>query len=288
MVKLENRTRTTAAGTRKDINLFRPLEQNIVYVTGELPAAEPAYTEDVTVHQPASVFLWLFKEALARRGIKVSGKLIVPNGSGVPQEAKEKPDGVEIGSMESLPMRDIAREIMKPSQNLYTDLLLAQVGEQTRTADTSPDATSETLGIHELNKFLREAGIKRGDVLFEEGSGLSRNNLTTPNATVALLQFMSRHKCAEFYREALPVAGVDGTLRRRMKDTPAAGNVRAKTGTLRWAISLSGYVTSAAGEHLAFSFMLNRYQNSDSRSSARNDLDELAVMLASCSAKMGN
>jgi D-alanyl-D-alanine carboxypeptidase/D-alanyl-D-alanine-endopeptidase (penicillin-binding protein 4) len=187
---------------------------------------------------------------------------------------------VELGSIESPPMSDLVREVMKPSQNLYTDLLLAQVGEQRRPTGASAEATSEELGITELNKFLGEVGIKSGEVLFEEGSGLSRNNLATPNATVALLQFMSRHKYAEAFLQALPVAGVDGTLRNRMKGTPAAGNVRAKTGSLLWAASLSGYVTTAAGEHLVFSAMLNRYHSSDAKHSARADLDAIAVMLA--------
>jgi D-alanyl-D-alanine carboxypeptidase/D-alanyl-D-alanine-endopeptidase (penicillin-binding protein 4) len=180
-------------------------------------------------------------------------------------------------------MSDIAREIMKPSQNLYTDLLLAQVGERQRKSGTTE--TSEDLGVRELDKFLAEAGVKKGDVLFEEGSGLSRNNLTTPNATIALLQYMSRHKCAEVYLNALPIAGVDGTLRRRMRNTPAAGNVRAKTGTLRWANSLSGHVTTAAGEHLLFCLMLNRYHSSDPDRSARSDIDAIAVMLASLSSR---
>ena len=134
--------------------------------------------------------------------------------------------------------------------------------------------------------FLPEAGVKPGDVLFEEVSGLSRNNLTTPNATIALLQFMNRRKCADAYLEALPIAGVDGTLKSRMKGTPAAGNVRAKTGTLRWANSLSGHVTTAAGERLLFSIMLNRYHNADPNHSARADLDAVAVMLASFAGKV--
>src|ERR1019366_10225666 len=115
--------------------------------------------------------------------------------------------------------------------------------------------------------------------IFEEGSGLSRDNLTTPNATVTLLRFMNRHKCAQVYLEALPIAGVDGTLRNRMKGTPAAGKVRAKTGTLRWANALSGYVTTAAGEHLVFSLMLNRYEPPAGRSRTE-ELDGIAVMLA--------
>jgi len=91
---------------------------------------------------------------------------------------------------------------------------------------------------------------------------------------------MHRHKAADVYLESLPIAGVDGTLRNRMKGTPAAGNVRAKTGTLRWANSLSGYVSTAAGEHLIFSIMLNRYHNAEPNRSARADVDAIAIMLA--------
>ena len=177
-------------------------------------------------------------------------------------------------------MRELAREVQKPSQNLYTDLLLLHVGALARASNSPPTTTDEEIGIRELEKFLAKAGVKRGDVQFEEGSGLSRNNLTTPNATIALLQFMSRHPEAEAYRNALPIAGVDGTLRDRMKNTPAAGNVRAKTGTLRWANSLSGYVTTAAGERLAFSIMLNRYVAPDTQHTARAEIDQIAVLLA--------
>ena len=187
--------------------------------------------------------------------------------------------------MESLPMRDLAREVQKPSQNLYTDLLLAHVGEKFRAADARPGETSEDRGVRELNKFLGEAGIQKGETFFEEGSGLSRDNLASPNATVALLQFMKRHKCAEDYIAALPIAGVDGTLKSRMKGTPAAGNVRAKTGTLRWANSISGFVTTAAGEHLVFSLMLNRYYE---LRPARGDLDTIVVLLASFTGRTMN
>ena len=83
---------------------------------------------------------------------------------------------------------------------------------------------------------------------------------------------------------SLPIAGVDGTLRRRMKGTPAENNLRGKTGTLRWANSLSGYVTTAAGEHLAFSIMLNRYQGPDDRAKTA-DLDVIGAMLAGFTGK---
>jgi D-alanyl-D-alanine carboxypeptidase/D-alanyl-D-alanine-endopeptidase (penicillin-binding protein 4) len=275
-----NRTQTVQKGGRRTITFNRQLEENVVCVSGEIPIDDSGYVEDVTVHDPAGLFVSLFKEALARHGIKVRGKLRTVNWRDRQAAPMDCSKMVELGSVESLSLRELAREVEKPSQNLYTDLLLAHVGETLRSADDPASRTSEDLGIRELNKFLAAAGVSNGDVFFEEGSGLSRNNLTTPNATVALLQFMSRHKYAQAYLEALPIAGVDGTLRNRMKGTPAAANVRAKTGTLRWANSLSGHVTTAAGERLVFSLMLNRYHNSAPGGSARNDLDAIAVVLA--------
>ena len=108
-----------------------------------------------------------------------------------------------------------------------------------------------------VRAFLRQASIGENDVALNDGSGLSRNDLISANTTVQLLTFMSRHKYFAQFREALPIAGVDGTLRTRMRGTPAEGNVRAKTGSLSSVASLSGYVTTAAGEHLVFSMMLN-------------------------------
>jgi D-alanyl-D-alanine carboxypeptidase/D-alanyl-D-alanine-endopeptidase (penicillin-binding protein 4) len=183
---------------------------------------------------------------------------------------------VEIASLQSPPVKDIVRETLKPSHNLYAQLLLLQVGAQSQ--DSS--RLSEDAGIEAMNAFLEQVGIKKGEVMLEEGSGLSRRNIITPAATVELLKFMSRHLWADAYRDGLPTAGVDGTLEKRMKDTAASGNVRAKTGTLRYVYTLSGYATTAAGERLAFSIMLNNSNNTDRSISPRDDLDQIAVMLA--------
>ena len=280
-VTFSNRTETVEKDGKPTISFYRPLEENVIYATGRMPLEAADHKDQITIHKPPALILVFFKQALARHGIKVNGKLRTMNWLQRQDKPVQCDKMVELGALESLPLREIAREVMKPSQNLYTDLLLAHVGEKTRSSDTSPERTSEELGIHELRQFLQKAGIPAGEVLFEEGSGLSRNNLTTPNATSALLQFMNRHPCAGAYLEALPIAGVDGTLKNRMKGTAAAGNVRAKTGTLRWANSLSGHVTTAAGEHLIFSIMLNRYHNTDPKQSGRAEIDAIAVMLAS-------
>jgi D-alanyl-D-alanine carboxypeptidase/D-alanyl-D-alanine-endopeptidase (penicillin-binding protein 4) len=172
---------------------------------------------------------------------------------------------------------------LKPSQNLYAQLLLLQVGAHAQVTNASPGTnqtarTTEDAGLREMARFLSEAGIAKGEVLMEDGSGLSRGTLLTPNATVKLLAHMNRHRHRQAFRDALPVAGVDGTLRRRMKGTPAAENARAKTGTLRYVFTLSGYVTSKGGDELAFSLMLNNYVGEEAE--ARAALDAIVVRLA--------
>jgi D-alanyl-D-alanine carboxypeptidase/D-alanyl-D-alanine-endopeptidase (penicillin-binding protein 4) len=280
-VAVSNRTQTVAKGVKRHIELYRPVAENLVYISGQVPIDDPGSDEDVTMHNPAGLFVTFFKAALAKHGITVAGGVRTIDWKDREVMPLDLKQWIELGSMESLPVRDIVREVMKPSQNLYTDLMLAHVGASLE-SDKEPDSrqSASSAGIRELNKFLGEAGVKRGDTIFEEGSGLSRDNLTTPNATVALLTFMHHHKNADVYLNALPIAGVDGTLRRRMKETVAAGNVRAKTGSLRWAHTTSGYVTTAAGEHLVFSMMLNRFRGTNPDYSKTADMDAIAVMLA--------
>ena len=167
---------------------------------------------------------------------------------------------------------------MKPSQNLETDLVFDHTGEVLRAKEAPPWQTSEQAAVAALETWLAAKDIP-ADLHFDEGSGLSRNNLTSANATVALLSRMTTNRWAQDYFEALPIAGVDGTLRRRMKNTPAYQNVHAKTGTLRWVNALSGYVTTAAGERLVFSLMLNRYEPPADRKRT-DELDAIAVRLA--------
>lgn len=290
-ITFSNRTQTIAAGGKRDITFYRPVSGNVVYVSGNMPLGATDHSDDITVRDPAKLFVQFFKEALQRNGIKVGGAVRTENWMDRQIAPRDLSNLVELGFVESVPMREINREVQKPSQNLYTDLMLAYVGNVTAQAGRSENGTnevetvigatsSEDLGVAALDRFMRKIGVKRGDVKFEEGSGLSRNNLVTPNATITLLEYMSRHPEAESFRKALPIAGVDGSLRNRMKKTRAEGNVHAKTGTLRWANSLSGYVTTAGGERLAFCFMVNRYSATSESVSARNELDKLTVMLA--------
>ena len=94
---------------------------------------------------------------------------------------------------------------------------------------------------------------------FHDGSGLSRHDYVSPRTIVFVLDAMRKHPDFRIFYDALPIAGIDGTIAGRMKGTPAAGNVRAKTGSLDKARSLSGYVTAADGRLLLFSVLCNNY-----------------------------
>ena len=220
----------------------------------------------------------LFRSAaLARKGIAVEG---LPRAVRWPEAPVARPGLAVLGEAVSAPMRDLVHGFMKPSQNLETDLIFGHVAELSRNDATPAGRTTEELGVAELRAFLQREKLPVDEVKFEEGSGLSRNNLTTANATVALLVAMARHRAAADFERSLPVAAVDGSLRTRMKGTPAEGNVRAKTGTLRYANSLAGYVTTAGGERLAFCVMLNRNSGQPPGRNVREEVDDVAVWLA--------
>jgi D-alanyl-D-alanine carboxypeptidase/D-alanyl-D-alanine-endopeptidase (penicillin-binding protein 4) len=298
-----NNTKTVAKGGRRSIVIHRPLGANGVLVTGQMPLEDSPQTDAVAVHDPALFFVVLLKEALVRNGIAVTGAARATRWTDPSSTGADATRLLELASVESRSLREILGKMMKPSQNLYAQLLLLQAGaasepeplatsdpgklagsQLSHSSNATPNRaslyqrTSEEMGMTEMRKFLKEARIPVQEVQLEEGSGLSRSCLLTPNATVELLKFMHHHRHAAIFRESLPVAGVDGTLRNRMKKTQAEGNLRAKTGHIRYVDTLSGYVTTANGEPLAFSIMLNNYFNPNG--TGREEVDALAVLLA--------
>jgi D-alanyl-D-alanine carboxypeptidase/D-alanyl-D-alanine-endopeptidase (penicillin-binding protein 4) len=248
----------------------------VVHVRGSLPAGARAASQAVSVRRPALWFGEEFKQALQRRGIPVRGRVRVVDAPPEPPLSPPTNRWVELGACESAPLRELLPRMLKPSQNLHAQLWLLHAGATL--APAGPEETSEQAGRRALNAFLARAGIPAGEVRLEEGSGLSRHNVVTPRALVRLLEFMTRHPHAEVFRAALPVAGVDGTLRLRLRGTPAEGNLRAKTGSLDLVNTLAGYVTSAAGEPLVFALLLNHYAGGERP--GRAELDEIAAWLA--------
>ena len=273
---LVNQTVTTTNGALRHIEARRVFGETTLHIFGELPVGGTNELTDVPVPRPSQWFANGLKEALTQHGIRVDGKA---RSIRWPEASPVGANCVSLGEVSSPPLRELVKAFMKPSQNLETDLIFDHVGELSRKSGTPVWRTSEDLAVAALENFLRTNNLPASDLHFDEGSGLSRNNLTTANLTTGLLKLMATHRGSNDFLNSLPIAGVDGTIRRRMKGTPAEGNVRAKTGTLRWANALSGHVTSAAGERFVFSLMLNRMAAAPSRNN-RDELDAIAVMLA--------
>lgn len=279
---LDNRTKTVPKG-ETHLTVRRIFGENVVHLFGDVALGGKETITEATVPQPALWFATALRAALAEQGIHVDGRA---RSVRWPDPSPVAANAVKLGEIASPPLGELVRAFMKPSQNLETDLIFDHLGELRRGPHAPVTRTSEDCGVIVLQDFLKQNGLPVDDVRFEEGSGLSRNNLTTANATVALLTFMAAHRHAKEFIDALPIAGVDGTLKKRMTGTPAQGNLRAKTGSLRYANSLSGYITSAAGERLVFSLMLNRNVQPTGRN-VREELDDIAVLLAKFAGRSG-
>jgi D-alanyl-D-alanine carboxypeptidase/D-alanyl-D-alanine-endopeptidase (penicillin-binding protein 4) len=166
---------------------------------------------------------------------------------------------------------------LKPSDNLYGECLLKALG-----AEKGGAGTTEA-GAKVVRDFLKEAGIDTGGLYIADGSGLSRFDNVTPRLLVDLLTNIDRRFPADAkqaLQDALPVAGLDGTLRNRFKRTLVEGNLRAKTGSLRGVSALSGYLTASSGERFVFSLLLNHFQGAGSTTAARTAQDAFTLALA--------
>ncbi|MBC8030669.1 MAG: D-alanyl-D-alanine carboxypeptidase/D-alanyl-D-alanine-endopeptidase [Pyrinomonadaceae bacterium] len=302
LLRITNRVVTAPNGTKRDLEIYRALNSDVVEFSGAIALDDRGYNGRLAISRPALLFAYLLRASLAQQGVTIKGKTRTVDsysgGSIVPKGVRILPNTnlvlsstlgvqpVEIARKESVPFSQIAAQTLKPSQNLYTELILRTLGEFSSSVAApppNPSRTSEGRGIEVVKTFLKEAGVDPSSLSLTDGSGLSRNDMITPEATLQMLTYMHSHRYAAAFRDALPVAGVDGTLRNRMKGTAAENNVRAKTGTLSSASSLSGFVTSASGERLVFSIMVNNYPGSTDPPSVC--IDPIAILLASFSGR---
>ena len=209
---------------------------------------------------PALAAAISFRTALLRVGITVAGRAV----TGQAADA-----ATQLASIDSVPLRDILRFMDHESDNFTAEILLKQLGAAL--GDNGTTASGATV----VRQLLGEQSIPLEGVRIVDGSGLSRLDRLTASALVAMLRASwLDQELREILIGALPVAGRNGTLERRMRGSAAAGRVRAKTGTLNEASALSGYVR----RRYAFSVL----QNGSPVSTfwARKAQDRFAAVLA--------
>ncbi len=210
----------------------------------------------VSFPDPGLLFADSLLSVLTRKGITVAGT--------IRRERVRKPDGDLPGSLHvvatrTTPLADVLRRAGKDSQNLFAECLLKRAGYAWARRHGVPDPQgSRSLGKKTVLELIERSGIDTRGLVVADGSGLSRDNTCTARQLAGLLAWIYDRPEGRLLYDSLSVAGVDGSLRKRLKDIP--GRVVAKTGTMRGVRTLAGYVDAVAGPRYAFAVLFNGYK----------------------------
>jgi serine-type D-Ala-D-Ala carboxypeptidase/endopeptidase (penicillin-binding protein 4) len=299
--QVRNEVVTGAKGSAQKLSVSREPGSTLIIVSGSMPVGAQPHSMAIAIDRPAEFAAALLKNLLEARGVVVEGRARAQHtgdegawykadGSAVAIDTVEPTCGANSGFFSitgpmvnmapppvrfaehvSLPIPDALRVMAKISQNLHAEMYL-RAAARLKAGDPSADAA-----LQFEQDFRVGIGLKEDDVVMSDASGLSRKDLVSPQSEVSLLRWVTEQPWSATFRSVLPVAGEDGTLMDRMKNTPAAGNVSAKTGSLTHVDSLAGYATSTRGAHLVFSFIVN---NHDMKPKAATDvIDALTVAM---------
>jgi D-alanyl-D-alanine carboxypeptidase/D-alanyl-D-alanine-endopeptidase (penicillin-binding protein 4) len=232
---------------------------------GEIWVNGDTVTRYVAPHDPTLYFVTVLSEVLAAEGIEVDGG---------PADLDDLSEEIDADGLETLfvhqspTLAEIIEPFLKRSQNQIGEMLMRYLGAVTS------GTGSIRAGREAVEGTLTSWGLTPQSYIYADGSGLSRYNYVSPDALVRLLRVMARRPEFDVFYQSLPVAGVDGTLRNRMRGTRAEGNAHAKTGSISNSRALSGYVTTLDGELLIFSMVANNF---DVSSRAAEYLQDLAI-----------
>jgi D-alanyl-D-alanine carboxypeptidase/D-alanyl-D-alanine-endopeptidase (penicillin-binding protein 4) len=251
LLRLENRTRTTDPGTVSTLDFFREPGTLNVWAEGTVAFGRRPRTEYFALPDPNLYFAQAFRLALTRRGVSVAGPTGATTDSLRYRAAREAPPLVRFVSRSR---DDLIFPILNTSQNWFAEMLLKGLGRM------AAGAGSWEAGLAAERRFLVDSvGIDSLAFRLSDGSGLSTGNLVSPRAFTQLLRYMWSHPGNAGFLGALPRAGGIGSLRTRFTDTPLAGRVVAKTGSIQHVNTLSGYIERDRGGPLVFSVMANNH-----------------------------
>jgi serine-type D-Ala-D-Ala carboxypeptidase/endopeptidase (penicillin-binding protein 4) len=261
-IPLVSNVRTVAgSGARLSV---RRLTDKTIQVSGTIGSRSIPRRYVYVVEDPASFTTGALRAALIAHGVAVDGGIRL---------AKTPSSAVKIASVQSPTLDRIISAMNRESINHFAELLL-------RAAARGPDkkVQGSVASGRELlrNFFATKVGADSSSLQVFDGSGLSTLDRVTPRAMTQMLAYAHRADWGPWFHASLPVAGESKLLRRRMKGSPAEGNLHAKTGTTNDVIGLGGYVTAADGEVIAFSFI---YNGAD-RWTAKSMIDVMGETLA--------
>ena len=271
---LVSRVTTTSSGVSELWPEQRPAEGALTIAGTVRQGSKPA-TLSVAVGNPTRWFAGLLRHHLIAGGVPVTG------GAFDVDDVEPRPllddEGAQILFVHQSPtLGELVQPLLKLSINLYGEAFL-RLNSRTGVFATNDAA------LDGLKTRMASWGVSPDAAQVIDGSGLSRRDAVSPDALLAVLQRMYDPTGESPFMKGLPVAGVDGSLSNRMRNSPAMKRVRAKTGTMSNIRTLAGYVTTRDGERLAFVILINNFEGTGAN--ANDALDAIAVRLASFSRK---
>jgi D-alanyl-D-alanine carboxypeptidase/D-alanyl-D-alanine-endopeptidase (penicillin-binding protein 4) len=249
-VIVQNEVEIVPKDSATNINIYRQRGTNYITIFGKLSENTDSVKLYCTINNPTQYSMVVFKEVLQEKGIYVKGYPIDIDDLSYPLEY----DSLKLlFSFKSPPLKEIIKVINKNSQNFFAEQLLKTIGYEKEGEGTALN------GIKTIKNVLLDMGINPEGVSIVDGSGLSNLNLISPRHIVTLLSYLYKSRFYVPFLNSLPIAGIDGTLGKRMKNTRAESKVRAKTGFISHVRSLSGYTSTADNEPIAFSMIVNNF-----------------------------
>ncbi len=266
--RIQNESVTSEAGTPNSVSVTGILGQPILKVKGQLAINSEPLTFGLAILDPTQYFLQHFRRVLAQEEIRVEEASVITQ----PPTNNQQ----ELAAIESPPLTALIGETNQESNNLYAEVLLRTLQISAK-SDSNSNPDSAALGLQQLKATLTTLGVDPESYVLVDGSGLSRHNLVSPDAIAQTLQLMAQTPQSRIYRASLPLAGVSGTLKNRVRDTPAQGRVQAKTGGMTGVSALSGYLDIPGYQPLVFSIIVN--QSDQSFRDLRQAIDEIILVL---------
>mgnify|MGYP000083374593 CR=1 FL=1 len=258
----ETKSRTPAAG-RFGVSRDWLQNGNNIVVKGNV---EGKRTGMVNIYSSRDFFMHTFLERLCGKGITT------PQSYGFAELPR---DSVRVERMAcwNTSVQKVLNQLMKESDNLNAEAFLCRLGAQA----TGKKQVAAEDGIVEIMKLIRRLGHDPKDYKIADGCGLSNYNYLSPALLVDFLKYAySQTEVFQMLYKSLPVGGVDGTLKFRMKGTPAFRNVHAKTGSFTAINALAGYLKMKNGHEVAFAIM---NQNVLSAAKARAFQDKVCEVI---------
>jgi D-alanyl-D-alanine carboxypeptidase/D-alanyl-D-alanine-endopeptidase (penicillin-binding protein 4) len=272
---LANRAVTGAAGASQLLWPEQRPGEPYLTVAGTIPVGASPAQLNISAGNPTFRFASVLRSRLQQHGIEVTGDAWDIDDVRPPPE---RAAATLLFTHRSRALSDIVQPLLKESINLYAEAVMR--------LNAAPGVLpTNDAALEGFRRRLESWGVPADAQQVIDGSGLSRRNAMSAEAVLTVLRHMQDPTLGAPFVSALPIAGVDGSLANRMRDTPAAGNVRAKTGTMSNIRSLAGYVTTRDGERLAFVAMVNNFEGSGA--DANQALDAIAVALARFSRRSG-